>query len=418
MRSVYVAGGVHTPYIGKFHPDFIWKKHPDFGVRDNPDTEAYLYRMGHEIMDLFGIDGSEFDRAYVGNFVGSLFENQGHLGAMVAGTMPGLSGKPIARLEGACASGGLAMAAGVDAIRAGAELVYVVGAEVQTTRNAMDGADYLARASHYKRQREIDPFTFPALFARRIRSVVERTETTLDDLALASVKAYGNANKNPLAHMHTVGMSYEKASTASSSNPNFLTNESLSPWLRISDCSQVSDGASALVLASKEGLAKLGRSVGQSLEILACEVSAAPIAQDGDPLRLETVGLAAERAYTKAGVSASDMELAEVHDCFTVAEILSYEALGFAQPGEGGRLLREGVTSLGGSLPVNTGGGLVGFGHPVGATGVKQAIEIWKQCQGLCEGYQVSQPPRLSISSNMGGDDRTAVVTIYRHSEE
>ena len=109
----------------------------------------------------------------------------------------------------------------------------------------------MARAAHYSRQRSIDPFTFPALFARRIKTVVNRTDTTMDDLALASVKAYSNANRNPLAHMHTVTMDFARAKDASPSNPNFLDNPDLTPWLKISDCSQVSDSASALVLASE-----------------------------------------------------------------------------------------------------------------------------------------------------------------------
>jgi acetyl-CoA acyltransferase len=415
MRSVYVAGGVHTPFIGKFHPDFIWKKHPDFGLKENPDTEGYLRMVGEAMGQQFGIDGSEFQRAYVGNFVGELFDNQGHLGAMVAATMPGLSGVAIGRLEGACASGGLAMAAGVDAIRAGADLVYVVGAEVQTTRNAIDGADFLARASHYKRQRSIDPFTFPALFAARIQQVVKETETTLDDLALASVKAYANANRNPFAHMHTVKMPFEKASVAGPGNPHFLSNLDLHPWMRVSDCSQVSDGASAIILASEVGLKTLNRTLSDTIEVMSCVGSTASIAVDADPLRLSNIGHAANGAYAEAGISPQDIDVAEVHDCFTVAEILSYEALGFAEEGQGSHLLRDGATSIDGRLPVNTGGGLVGFGHPVGATGVKQALEIWRQSKGMCGAYQIPNTPTYGISANMGGDDRTAVVTIYRN---
>jgi len=245
--------------------------------------------------------------------------------------------------------------------------------------------------------------------------VVSETETTLDDLALASVKAYGNANLNPLAHMRAASMPFEKAREASSSNPNFLSNPDLNPWLRISDCSQVSDGASALVLASADGLAKLGRHREDVIEVLACVVAAAPIQEDASPLALSNVAHAAQKAYGLAEVSASDVDIAEVHDCFTVAEILSYEALGFAQPGQGAHLLRQGETQIGGSLPINTGGGLVGFGHPVGATGVKQAVEIWRQSKGLCGGYQVPSIPSVGVTANMGGDDRTAVVSVYRN---
>ncbi len=116
-----------------------------------------------------------------------------------------------------------------------------------------------------------------------------------------------------------------------------------------------------------------------------------------------------------AGITARDIDLAEVHDCFTIAEILSYEALGFAEAGQGARLLRDGKTAIDGELPVNTGGGLVGVGHPVGATGGKQALEIWRQAKGRCGDYQVRKTPGYALSANMGGDDRTAVVTLYRN---
>ncbi|MED5356855.1 MAG: thiolase domain-containing protein, partial [Pseudomonadota bacterium] len=237
---------------------------------------------------------------------------------------------------------------------------------------------------------------------------------TMDDMALASVKAYGNANLNPLAHMYTVSMSLDRARTADARNPNFLANEALTQWLRVSDCSQVSDGASALILASEVGLEKLGCRPDECLDILACEVAPLSMAEDGHPLRLESVETASKRAYERAGIKASDIDIAEVHDCFTIAELLAYEALGFIEPGRGFSLLREGTTARHGSCPVNPGGGLVGFGHPVGATGVKQLVELWRQATHQCGDYQVNSDLRYGLAANMGGDDRTAVVTLCR----
>jgi acetyl-CoA acyltransferase len=130
---------------------------------------------------------------------------------------------------------------------------------------------------------------------------------------------------------------------------------------------------------------------------------------------LPTTALAAKRAYESAGISAEDVEVAEVHDCFTLTEILMMEALGFADAGKGGDMLVRGETDIEGSLPVNTGGGLVGFGHPVGATGVKQVIEIWRQMKGRCGDYQMPKLPSVGITANMGGDDKTAVVGLYRN---
>ncbi len=415
MRKIFIAGGAHTNYIGKFHPDFIWKKHPDFGTKENPDTNWYVHTAAQKALEAAGADAAVVDRGYVGNFAGELFDNQGHLGATLAGADPALSGKPTLRVEGACASGGLALSLGCDAIRAGADVVLVVGAEVQNTVNAKVGADFLARASHYSRQREIDPFTFPCLFGKRTKHVVEETDTTMDDCALASVKAYGNANRNPFAHMTAyTGMTYEIASEASNKNPVFLSNDSYRDFLRVSDCSQVSDGGSALVLCSEAGLAKIGKAAGDCTEVASLVVSTAPISEDPDPLRLANTENAVAKAYAEAGVTPADLNLAEVHDCFTVTEILMYEAIGLADKGKGAQLLRDGATNIDGKVPVNTGGGLVGFGHPVGATGVKQALEIHRQLTGQCGDYQVPGTPSVGVTANMGGDDRTSVVGVYR----
>ncbi len=208
----------------------------------------------------------------------------------------------MARVEGACASGGLALAAGIDSIRAGADVVLVVGAEVQTTVNAKIGADYLARAAHYQCQRAIDPFTFPCLFAKRTKAMIEQTELTLDDCARVAVKAFANANRNPLAHMYLEKLSLDQARTASDKNPLFLSHPDYKDYLRVSDCSQVSDGGSALVLCSAEGLARIGRSRNQCVEILTCQVSTASLTQEPVPTRLENTARAAQRAYAETGL--------------------------------------------------------------------------------------------------------------------
>ncbi len=414
MRKVYVAGGAHTTYIGKFHPDFIWKKHPDFGKKENPTLEQYLCDAAIEALASVAATAAAVDKAYVGNFVGELFSNQGHLGALLAAADPDLAGKPIARVEGACASGGLALASGFDAIRAGAEVVLVVGAEVQTTQNAKVGADYLARAAHYRRQRGVDAFTFPAVFARRAKALVEQTEATMEDFARAAVKAYRNANKNPLAHMHAVTIDLEHANTPSPKNPAFLENEEVKDYLRVTDCSQVSDGASAIVLCSEEGLARIGRAQSECVEILTSQVATASLAADPIPTRLDNTAEAVRRAYAQTALGPTDMQVAEVHDCFTCNELLMTEALGFAEAGQGARPLRDGATQIDGKIPINTGGGLCGFGHPVGATGVKQMLEIYRQMRGECGDYQIPNTPTVGITANMGGDDRTSVVHILR----
>ncbi len=414
-RRTFLIGGAHSGFIGKFHPEFIWKGHPDFGKRQNPTLEQHLKTAVLAALEKTGVPASAVQKGYVGNFTGELFAKQGHLGAVVAGAHPDLKYKPFARLEGACASGGLALLAGVDALSAGYDVVLVSGVEVQTTVGAAEGADYLARAAHYATQRSCDPFTFPCLFARRTKAYRAAHGITEADIAQVVVKAYANANKNPHAHMQAVKMSLENASRASDKNPAFLENAEFRDFMKISDCSQVSDGASALLLVSEAGLARVGKRPSDAVEIVAYGHATAPLDEVTDPLELATTRVAVQEAYRDAGIGPKDVGVAEVHDCFSVTELLMYEALNFAPKGRAIDLVKDGTTTLTGRLPVNTGGGLLAFGHPVGATGVKQAVEIFKQQKGRAGDYQMAQRPLWGVAANMGGDDRTSVVTVYRN---
>lgn len=415
QKRIFIVGGDLTTFIGKMHPDFIWKKHPDFGKKENPTLEEYLTMAIRGALEKTGVDAEAIDRGFVGNFAGELFSNQGHLGAMAVRADEKLDGKPFTRLEGACASGGLAVVAAIDALHAGSDVVMAAGAEVQTTVSARDGAGYLARASHWEEEREIDEFTFPAMFARRAKHYKEAFGATDEDIAHVTVKAYENANKNPYAHMRKVSWDLENASKPGDRNPAFLKNEELKPHLKVSDCSQVSDGGAAVILATEEGLKKLGISESDCVEVLSYGQATGALGKVKDYTELSTTKKAAEIAYKDAEISADDVDVAEVHDCFAVTELLMYEALGFAEPGKGAEFARNGESSLTGKIPVNTGGGLLAFGHPVGATGVKQILEIYRQMKGLCGDYQLQERPEVGITANMGGDDRTSVCVVLKN---
>ena len=414
-RPVYIAAQAITPFIGKGNPAFIAKGHPDFGKRENPTLEDHFVAVIRKLIDEEGIDPALIQRGYVGNFAGELFSNQGHLGAMVARADERLSGIGFARMEAACASGGVSTVSAVDAIQAGLDLVLVVGAEVQTTVRAREGADYLARAAHYATERGIDDFTFPALLARRAKAYKDAYGMTGRDLAHFTVKAYANGNRNPLAHMHAARMTLEQAAEASEGNPQILQNPELKPHLKVSDCSQVSDGAAVIVLASEAGLKKLNRAKADCVELRSYGFATNPLGRVKDLLRLDTAALAAREALHDAGIGPWDVQVAEVHDCFTIAELLMYEAVGWAETGQGLELIRSGRTTLEGDLPVNSGGGLVAFGHPVGATGVKQIAEIFRQMKGLCGDYQIGRELKRGLTMNMGGDDRTVVSTVIQN---
>ncbi|CAE7945070.1 unnamed protein product [Symbiodinium sp. KB8] len=360
-----------------------------------------------------GAKPEAIDRIYVGNFAGELFNSQGHLGAAVAAAHPALLHRPSMRVEAACASGGLACAEAVRAICAGDDIVLAVGVEVQTEADSRTGGTYLARAADFKRQSGLDDFTFPALFARRAKAYLEKyPEVKMADLATVGVKAYSNGNKNPLAHMHSVKRPLEKAVAG----PEFLKNEELKPFVRATHCSQVSDGGAAAIFVSEEGLRKCGLSKHQAVEIVATDYGAGDLWSDPEDLAvMDTTRAVVSRMLASAGVKPSDLDVAEVHDCFAIAEILMYEAIGLAPPGKGTELVKSGATSLEGKIPVNTGGGLISFGHPVGATGVKQVLEIYRQMKGLCGDYQMKSQPNLGLCVNMGGDDKTCSAMLLRN---
>lgn len=414
IKETYIAGVALTPFIGKGHPDFIWPKHPDFGHKENLDLEGYL---GQAVRELFaqGFDPKLVTRGYVGNFAGELFNNQGHLGALVSRVMPELAGVGVGRTEAACASGGVALMCAAEAICAGHDVVLVAGAECQTTVKAREGGEYLARAAHFKEERPIDDFTFPALFARRIKAYQEKYGLELSELAHFTIKAMENARKNPLAHMKANKWDFDSASKGGDHNPNFLGNSDLRDYLKVSDCSQVTDGGAALLLVSEEGLKKLGLAKEHAVKLRSYDLSTNPLGRTADPTRMDTAAKAFCRAFSDGEVKIQDIGVAEVHDCFTIAELLMMEAMGLEEPGHGVEAVKSGKTTLDGVLPVNTGGGLVGFGHPVGATGVKQAAEIFRQMKGQCGDYQLKTSPALGVMANMGGDDRTCFTAVFEN---
>lgn len=414
-RKVYVVGGDLTPFIGKHHPDFVWKRHPDFGKRENPTLEGHLSTAINGALEKTGVDPEHIQKGFIGNFAGELFSNQGHLGSMAVRAHEKLDGKPFLRLEGACASGGLAVTSAVDSLQAGLDVVMAAGAEVQTTVSAREGAGYLARAAHWESERDLDEFTFPAMFARRAKVYKETFDVTEEDIAPVVVKAYANGNKNPYAHMRDVEVDFDRAAHASDTNPQFLRNEDLKEHLKVTDCSQVSDGAAAIILATEEGLEKLGIDKSQCVELLAYGHATGALGQVDDYTELGTTKRAVSEAYEDAGIGPDDVQVCEVHDCFSITEVLMYEALGFAERGKGTELAKSGATEIDGKIPVNTGGGLIAFGHPVGATGIKQVLEVYRQMKGQCGDYQIPTPPKVGLTANMGGDDRTSVCMAFRN---
>ena len=413
-RRVFVVGGAHTPYLGKAHPDFISRRHPDFPRVRNPTLEEHLHRAIREALAVSGVEPGQVEKGYVSNFLGECFSRQGHLGAMAAAAHPDLEGRPFARIEAACASGAAAIAASMDAMQAGYDVLLVAGAEVETNVRGRDGVEYMARAAHYEKERGLSAYTFPHLFGRRSWAYKEKFGHTDEATGRVVVKAHRNAGKNPLALMQDHPVTLEIAASVNEHNHEFLEDDRYRERLRILDCTNFTDGASALVLATEAGLEKLGIPLDRCTEILSYGHSVRALGAETDPTQLSNVAAAAQRAYADADLRPGDVEVAEVHDCFSITELQMYEALGFCGPGEAPGLLADGVVDIEGRLPVNTGGGLLGFGHPIGATGVKQVVEIWRQMKGRCGDYQLARAPSVGITANLGGDDRTGIVMLHR----
>jgi acetyl-CoA C-acetyltransferase len=338
------------------------------------------------------------DSMYVGCMSSGQFANQEHLGPLMADQF-GMTGVAAVRVESACASGGVALRQAFIEVACGvSDLVLAAGIEKMT-----DGADVtnvLATAA----DQELEVYygiTFPGLYAMIARAHMQAYGTTEEELAWVSVKNHRHGAKNDKAQFPGEVTVEQVMSSSMVAEP-----------LRLLHCSPVSDGAAAVLLCP---LDQAKQYTDRPVKIVASSTATGSLAlaDREDPAFLDSVQKSAERAYEAAGVGPRDIQVAEVHDCFTIAEICCIEALGFVERGKGGVAARDGFTALGGSIPVNTSGGLKSKGHPVGATGVAQAIEIFRQLRGEAGERQVENA-RLGLAQNMGGSGASSVVHIFQ----
>jgi len=332
--------------------------------------------------------------------MGESYEHQGHTGATVA-DWAGLLPIPAVRMEAACSSSGVALRAAIYAIVSGlCDVVMVGGVEKMTNRSTPEVTDFLAMASDFPFE-QWHGLTFPGLFALMATAHMHKYGTTEVQMAHVAVKNHYNGSLNPKAHM-------QKEITIE----QVLTSRVIAWPLKLFNCSLISDGASCLILTRPE-IAK--RYTDTPVHIIGTGQASDTIGlyERDDFTTLKAAKIAAMEAYKMAGVKPEDIDVAEVHDCFTIAEIIAYEDLGFCKPGEGGRLAESGETTLKGGKPVNTSGGLKAKGHPVGATGTAQAYEIFLQLTGQADKRQVDDA-EIGLTHNVGGSGATATVHIYK----
>jgi len=406
-KKIYMIAGYNTISMGTGRKEFNPKK-------ERPGLEHYLKEAGQETLRQIG-GAANVDEGVIGNFMASRFNKQGHIGAFMPMIDAGLKYKPSLRVEGACASGGLALVSGIKAALSGsAEVVLAMGVEVQNTVKAIYGADILAGAGWFPRRKEGHAYFFPGQFSDRAGAYYEKIGREKARKAMA--KWYRNAVENarlcPTAQEFDNKVADLEAQGLMEPNPKSFTDH-----LNVFDCSKVSDGASAIAIVTEEGLKRTGIALKDAVEVIAVghavdDITALP----EDLTRLTTIAQAAKEALGLAGITADQLATVETHDCFSIAGILGMEAIGLAEEGKGADFVLEGHTSRNGKIPVNTTGGLIGWGHPTGATGVHQAVTIWEQMTGRAGAAQINIPADrpYGLTVNMGGDDKTVVAIVFK----
>jgi acetyl-CoA C-acetyltransferase len=372
-----------------------------------------------------GLDPNDIGALYIGNYSSDLFEGQGHTAPIMADWV-GLTPRPATRVEDACASSGVALRQGIIAIASGLyDIVVVGGIEKMTDLPIAEVTDTLATAADVLYEIPAG-FTFPGFYAAMATAYMDRYGATPESFMSVGLKNHDNGAHNPNAQFGiriADIMAGKKAKAEKkgypvptwSSEMEFLHDGRANPviaWpMRLFDCSPVSDGAAAILLVSED----LANSFSDDPLFIVGAGQASDVAlHDRDDLTaLKAAKLAGQQAYVMAGVGPDDIKIAEVHDCFTIAEIIATEDLGFFEPGHGYEAAEEGLTSRHGPKPINTSGGLKSKGHPVGASGAGQVVEIWKQMRGQAGDRQVAQDVNLALTHNVGGTGQTCVVHIF-----
>ncbi len=365
--------------------------HTPFGRHEGDDVESLIGKVAGAALRDAGVGPAEIDEIFVGHFNAG-FSRQDFPASLVLQTLPELRFRRATRVENACATGSAAIHAGLRSIAARqARLVLVVGVEKMTDSNAADIGGNLLKASYVKEEAATEG-GFAGVFARIARQYFQKHGDQSDALARIAAKNHRNGVGNPLAQLRK-DLGYEFCRAESEKNP-------VVAWpLKRTDCSPVSDGAAAIVLADLETALRLGKAV---------VFRAAEQANDFLPLSgrditlFEGATVAWQQALASAGLRLEDLSLVETHDCFTIAELIEYEAMGLTARGEGARAILEGWTEKDGRLPVNPSGGLKSKGHPIGATGVSMHVMAAMQLMGQAGDMQVGGA-RLAGIFNMGG---------------
>ena len=397
-----------------------------FGMFKDKDSKYLFAEAFNEMLSSVdkGADPNDIDALYLGNFTNDFFIHQGHWGPIISDLI-GLTPKPSTRTEGACAASALAFREGVFAIASGFyDMVLVGGVEEMSKRSTEEVAEGLAMAAIPYEKRV--GFTFPGVFGATATAYFAKYGATREHLMNVTIKSHNNARFNPKAQFNvsirdTMNQRIKRCKEKGEPVPTwrdekeFLRDAAANPvvaWpMHLYDCCPISDGASCVLLVAEE-MAK--NFTDKPLYVVGIGQGSGKGMHAKDELTyFEATRYAAKEAYELSGLKPKDIQIAEVHDCFSIAEIIHIEDLGFFEPGQGYKAVEEGLTRLDGPKPVNTSGGLKCKGHPVGATGTGQMLEIWKQLRGEAGERQVPiKDLRIGAAHNLGGTGGTCTFTI------
>ncbi len=415
METVYVLGGAQTDF------ERNWTK-------EGKNVIALLKEIINDALDDIGLSYGDIKNlnqqnriaCCVGNFIAENYIDQGHLGALLTEVNPAFYGVPSARYEAACASGSIALDAAIAKIKSGDyDLVLVICWELMKTVDSKVCGDILGKAAYYEKEGKGISYPFPKLFGKLASETIEKygldQQRYLDTLAKISVINYSNAKRNPLAQTRKWFMDYEQASKRGTE-----TNAQIGGLLAVSDCSQVTDGAAVVALASERLASELGMSdqpfvkgYGHRNAPMMFEKKMSESVDS--PYILPWTRQTVEDAYRRSSLSVEDIDVFETHDCFTSSEYAAISCFGITEPGKEYEAVENGMIAFSGAKPINPSGGLIGCGHPVGASGCRMFLDIYKQVQGIAGGYQVmkeGKAPQNAMMLNIGGTATTNYVFI------
>jgi len=376
-----------------------------FGNRQDVNVTELAFEAVKPALEDAGLTPKDIEFVAVGSAgAGAWYEEA--LPAVISAEYCGLTGAGLVRCEAACASGSAAVFTVYSAIASGQiDIGMAIGLEKMREVDTPTVVELIGRAGYYLWEFHNFGMTFPAYYAMHATAHMAKYGTTEEDLALVAVKNHKYGALNPVAH-------FQKEITIDEA----LSSYPIAWPLKLYDCCPVTDGSAAVILASEEKVKELKIDTPVWIEGIGASSGTGNLSKRDNYVGLKSAVIAAQKAYKMAGVSPEDIEVATVHDCFTIAEIMAYEDLGFCKKGEGPKLLREGQTEIGGKIPVNIDGGLKAKGHPIGATGCSMIYELTKQLREEAEKRQRQVPLKnyIALAHNVGGTGHYCYVTILR----